>query len=314
MPVEPRDVALAEISRLRRADVPAASRSRRTSRFETEVDADAARRTSTPTRSGCSRSSRTCSPTRSSSPTRGSVTLRIAPAEAGHALRRTRRCAKRGASSRFSVTDTGIGIAARQAAADLRGVPAGRRHHQPQVRRHRPRPLDQPRDRAPARRRDPRRERRSARAARSRSTCPSATSDRRPTRRCAAVSALGAARRRPSPSVVGAPTPRRARSDRDAADRRRSRRHRGGRPRAARHRGRRDVRAHHGADGAREGLQGRSSRPAATPASPWRTSISRTPSRSTSSCPVWTAGRCSIASSAARRTRHIPCTSSRSTR
>ena len=50
---------------------------------------------------------------------------------------------------------------ARQAAADLRGVPAGRRHHQPQVRRHGPRPDDQPRDRAPARRRDPGRERRS---------------------------------------------------------------------------------------------------------------------------------------------------------
>ena len=43
-----------------------------------------------------------------------------------------------------------------QAAAHLRGVPAGRRHDEPQVRRHGARPLDQPRDRAPARRRDPR--------------------------------------------------------------------------------------------------------------------------------------------------------------
>ena len=40
-----------------------------------------------------------------------------------------------------------------QAEADLRGLPAGRRHHQPQIWRHRPRPLDQPRDRPPARRR-----------------------------------------------------------------------------------------------------------------------------------------------------------------
>jgi signal transduction histidine kinase len=40
-----------------------------------------------------------------------------------------------------------------QAEADLRGLPAGRRHHQPQIWRHRPRPVDQPRDRAPARRR-----------------------------------------------------------------------------------------------------------------------------------------------------------------
>ena len=43
-----------------------------------------------------------------------------------------------------------------QAAPDLRGVPAGRRDDVAQVRRHGPRPLDQPRDRAPARRRDPR--------------------------------------------------------------------------------------------------------------------------------------------------------------
>ena len=37
----------------------------------------------------------------------------------------------------------------------LRGVPAGRRQHQPQVRRHRPRPRHQPRACQPARRRNP---------------------------------------------------------------------------------------------------------------------------------------------------------------
>ena len=42
-----------------------------------------------------------------------------------------------------------------QAAHHLRGLPAGRRHHQPQVRRHRPGPFDQPRTDAPAGRRDP---------------------------------------------------------------------------------------------------------------------------------------------------------------
>ena len=57
----------------------------------------------------------------------------------------------------FSVVDTGIGIPARQAAPDLRGVPAGRRDDEPPLRRHRARALDQPRDRAAARRRDPRR-------------------------------------------------------------------------------------------------------------------------------------------------------------
>ena len=46
----------------------------------------------------------------------------------------------------------------RQAACHFRSVPAGRRHHQPQVRRHRARPVDQSRDLSPARRRDHRRE------------------------------------------------------------------------------------------------------------------------------------------------------------
>ena len=68
---------------------------------------------------------------------------------------------------------------ARQAADHLRGVPAGRRHHQPQVRRHRPRPLHQPRDRAAARRRDPACERARARAAPSPSTCRSPAPRRR---------------------------------------------------------------------------------------------------------------------------------------
>ncbi len=40
----------------------------------------------------------------------------------------------------------------RQAAHHLRGVPAGRRQHEPQVRRHRPRSRHQPGDRSPARR------------------------------------------------------------------------------------------------------------------------------------------------------------------
>ncbi len=45
----------------------------------------------------------------------------------------------------------------RQAAADLRGLSAGRRDDEPALRRNRARPLDQPRDRPPARRRDSRR-------------------------------------------------------------------------------------------------------------------------------------------------------------
>ena len=63
----------------------------------------------------------------------------------------------------------------RQAADHLRGVPAGRRHDQPQVRRHRPRAVDQPRDRPAARRRDPAVQRGRRRAAPSRSTCRAST-------------------------------------------------------------------------------------------------------------------------------------------
>ncbi len=58
-----------------------------------------------------------------------------------------------------------------EAADHLRGVPAGRRQHEPHVRRHRPRSRDQPRALAPARRRDPPRELAGARQHASRSTC-----------------------------------------------------------------------------------------------------------------------------------------------
>ena len=54
----------------------------------------------------------------------------------------------------FEVTDTGIGIPLGKTETDLRGVPAGGRRHQPQIRRHRPRPCHQPRTRGPAGRRN----------------------------------------------------------------------------------------------------------------------------------------------------------------
>ena len=71
----------------------------------------------------------------------------------------------------FEVSDTGIGIPLGEAEDHLRGVPAGRRQHQPQVRRHRPRPRDQPRAGEPARRRDPAAQHARTWAAPSRSTC-----------------------------------------------------------------------------------------------------------------------------------------------
>ena len=190
----------------------------------------------------------------------------------------------RGAATRrrrviaFAVSDTGIGIAAGQAAADLRGVPAGRRHDQPQVRRHRPRPLDQPRDRAAARRRDPGRERAgqgqhvhavpagavtSPRGAGGVARAPAMTQR-------GVDQAPGASSRRGPWSAAERRTPTHR-----ARDRRRPRAPARRRPGAAHHRGRRQVRAHPARHGARAAASRRSWRPAATPGSRSRTSCSR---------------------------------------
>ena len=175
-----------------------------------------------------------------------------------------------------------------QAEAHLRGVPAGGRHHQPQVRRHRPGPVDQPRDRPPARRRDRGRERRRARAAPSPSTCRDSYVG--PARRTPSADAAGAAapcerRRRPprepASRVAGctAPPPRRELRRRSAAptswlraDRGRPRAHPRGRPGAAHHRGRREVRPHHAAAWRARRASRRWWPPAATPAWRWPTS------------------------------------------
>ena len=61
---------------------------------------------------------------------------------------------------------------ARETAHHLRGLPAGRRRHQPQVRRNRPGPGHQPRTGQPARRRNPAAQHARQRAARSRSYLP----------------------------------------------------------------------------------------------------------------------------------------------
>ena len=137
----------------------------------------------------------------------------------------------------FRVEDTGIGIPRRQAPGHLRSVPAGRRHDQPQVRRHRPRPVDQPRNRQAARRRDPADAAPSGRAAPSRCIC----------RRCMP-------RRSPPPSAPSVPVETRIAVDRALDGRRRAGRqqpalrrspaHSARRSRAADHRERPGVRAH----------------------------------------------------------------------
>ena len=123
--------------------------------FDDRARSRTCRRRCTPTPSGCSRSSRTCSPTRSSSRTTARSRFKVEPADAGLEPRQRQPQPARQSVIAFSVTDTGIGISAGEAADHLRGVPAGRRQHQPQVRRHGPGPGDQPRDRAAARRRNP---------------------------------------------------------------------------------------------------------------------------------------------------------------
>jgi HAMP domain-containing protein len=81
----------------------------------------------------------------------GSVTFRSAPQPAGWSTNHPCCAAPTGRSrSRSPIPASAF---PRQAEAHLRSVPAGRRHHQPQIWRHRPWPFDQPRDRAAARRR-----------------------------------------------------------------------------------------------------------------------------------------------------------------
>ena len=123
--------------------------------FMIRLDDRTCRRRCSPTPSACSRSSRTCCRTPSSSPTtaRSRSPSSRSPPAAG-ALATTRSIARRRCSRSRSPTPASASPAG-QAADHLRGVPAGRRQHQPQVRRHGPGPGHQPRAVAPAGRRDP---------------------------------------------------------------------------------------------------------------------------------------------------------------
>ena len=170
---------------------------------------DAAPARSSPTSSACSRCCATCSPTRSSSPRPGawSSCSTRRPADTPYELQRHR--ARHRHRHRRG-----------QAAAHLRGLPAGRRHDEPALRRDRPGPVDQPRDHARARRRDPACRARPARAAAS-SCCwrPTARPSRRPSSRPApprrprrgaprsSRAALAARPGRRAPPEAGAPGP-----------------------------------------------------------------------------------------------------------
>ena len=112
------------------------------------------------------------------------------------------------------------------AGAHLRGVPPGRRQHAPQVRRHRPRPVDLARPGAPARRRHHACTARRARAAPSRLTLPAglrrgaAADSRRPRRAGRAAAPRRSRRRHAGRAGRGAASPRRdaVDDDRDRLD------------------------------------------------------------------------------------------------
>ena len=151
----------------------------------------------------------------------------------------------------------------------LRGVPAGRRQHQPQVRRHRPRPRDQPRAREPARRRDPAAQH--AGHGQHVHAVPAAarTPARRPCVRSAPMRRSGCSRQHARVAAV------RPRSAGRAGARRSRRRSHAGRPRPADRRRRPALRAHPRRPRARQGLQG-AGRACAAPTR-WSSRASTTP-------------------------------------
>ena len=95
-----------------------------------------ARGRSSPTRSASARSSTTCSPTRSSSPSAARCSVRVGLAETDGATTRSRWPLRRPCWPSPSATPESV-FGGRAAAARLRGVRPGRRHHRPPVRRHR---------------------------------------------------------------------------------------------------------------------------------------------------------------------------------
>ena len=185
---------------------------------------------------------------------------------------------------------------AREAEAHLRGVPAGGRGHQPQVRRHGPRARHQPRARGPARRRDRRCRARRASAARSRCTCRCATSAIAPGESVAIsadtpealAAALGDPRHPPHRAVARG----HSRRPRQPAARR---------PHHADRRGRSELRARDRRPRPRQRLQGAGREHRHRRARARASSTGRRRYRSTCSCPTCSAGRCCRSSSAIPR-------------
>ena len=302
--------------RRRDADAQAARQMADLKGLDFEVDSTPrCRRRCRPTPSGCSRCSRTCSPTPSSSPS--GAACRSRPRWRPRAGTRSRRCSTPPTRwSRSRVQRHRHRHPEGEARRHLRGVPAGRHRHQPQVRRHRPGPLDQPADHPPPGRRDPDRER--AGRGQHLHPVPAGHLSRGAGRGLAPVETEGQAELRPrlesakpvltaSSRVVLAPVVERAISDDRSVDR-------GGRPDPPHRGGRSQLRPDPARSGARPGLQGPGGPTAPTGRSRWPASTSRPRSRSTSGCPTPTGGPSSTGSSTTRPPGTFRCTSSRSRR
>ena len=157
--VEAEEITFARAARQRRAHLPPRRRDRRTWRSTSSSTTALPRDVHQRLRSACSRSSRTCCRTPSSSRRTGRCRCACGTCTDRLDARSSGAAPCSGSVVAFTVDRHRHRHRARKAAADLRGVPAGRRRHQPQVRRHRARPGDQPRARDAARRRDPARQR-----------------------------------------------------------------------------------------------------------------------------------------------------------
>ena len=261
---------------------------------------------------------------------KGTVTLRIYPAQSAGGARASRPSAARRSVIAFAVTDTGIGIPAdkqqiifeafQQARAAPAASTAAPAWAWPSAARSRACSAASCASSAA----------RPARAAPSRSTCPQTTSPGSSAARRAADGRRRPPRARPRPGRpagrrLGAagPTPdghARPRSrglppSRSAASREdscgRPGRHRARRPRAPGRRGRPRLRAVPLRPGPREGVQGPGHQRAAPMPWPWPASSSPTPSPWTSACPTWTAGACSTGSRTTPSPATSPSTSSR---
>ena len=319
MVVDVGEVRLRRPARLRRAHLPPRGRDARSSTSTIELEPRPAAVDATPTPSGCSRSSRTCSRTPSSSPQHGQVDA--------DASSRRRAAGARTTRSSNRAADGGR-VRGRATPAS-----ASRRTSSRSSSRRSSRPTAAPAASTAARAWAWRSAARSSRllggeirlvsdarpgAARSRSTCRRRTRRRgrrasrpRPSRRPAPPAPprpAGRGRGRERPPAPGRPTPA-AEPGAGAArqrGRRRPRRHPARRPRAADRRERPRLRPLPARRGPREGLQGAGHVARGRRAGAWRASTSPTPSRSTSACRTSTAGACWTGSRTTSATRHIP--------